>query len=36
MNAITPPRVVLKATALVKRYGQVVALDGSEIGRAHV
>ena len=29
MNAIAQPRVVMKATALVKRYGQVVALDGS-------
>ena len=28
--ADTPPRVVMKATALVKRYGQVVALDGSD------
>jgi fructose transport system ATP-binding protein len=26
----TPPRIVMKATALVKRYGQVVALDGSD------
>ena len=26
----TPPRVVMKATALVKRYGQVVALDGTD------
>ena len=26
----TPPRVVMQATALVKRYGQVVALDGSD------
>src|SRR3954453_16800699 len=30
MNAIAQPRVVMKATALVKRYGQVVALDGSD------
>ncbi len=30
MNAIATPRVVMKATALVKRYGQVVALDGSD------
>src|SRR3954471_11505874 len=30
MNAITQPRVVMKATALVKRYGQVVALDGAD------
>ena len=29
MNATTTPRVVMKATALVKRYGQVVALGGS-------
>ena len=29
MNAAAQPRVVMKATALVKRYGQVVALDGS-------
>ena len=28
--ADTPPRVVMKATALVKRYGQVVALDGTD------
>ena len=26
----TPPRVVMKATALVKRYGQVTALDGAD------
>ena len=30
MNATTQPRIVMKATALVKRYGQVVALDGSD------
>jgi fructose transport system ATP-binding protein len=30
MNAIATPRVVMKATALVKRYGQVVALDGTD------
>ena len=32
MSAATnaPPRIVMKATALVKRYGQVVALDGSD------
>src|SRR6195952_603136 len=30
MNANTAPRVVMKATALVKRYGQVVALDGAD------
>ena len=29
MNAIAQPRIVMKATALVKRHGQVVALDGS-------
>ena len=30
MNAVAQPRVVMKATALVKRYGQVVALDGTD------
>src|SRR3954467_14442360 len=30
MNAITQPRVVMKATALVKRYGHVTALDGAD------
>src|SRR5476649_2080988 len=30
MNAIATPRVVMKATALVKHYGQVVALDGTD------
>jgi hypothetical protein len=29
MNAAAQPRIVMKATALVKRYGQVVALGGS-------
>ena len=30
MSATAQPRVVMKATALVKRYGQVVALDGTD------
>lgn len=29
-TAATPPRVVLQASALVKRYGQVTALDGMD------
>jgi len=28
MNAVTNPKVVMQAQGLVKRYGQVTALDG--------